>query len=115
MTFSFSENLGRQYENLVAIELLRRDAEFYYWRERGKEVDFVVRKGTKVKNLIQVCWNVEDEVTREREVKALLDAMEAFHLGTGLVITEDYQEEEKHGRKKVRYVPLWRFLLGKWR
>jgi predicted AAA+ superfamily ATPase len=61
--------------------------------------------------LIQVCYNIEDEKVKEREVQALLRAMQEFRLKEGLVITPDYETEEKFGSKKIRFVSLWRWLL----
>jgi predicted AAA+ superfamily ATPase len=114
----FSENIGRLAENLVFLELIQEHfknplVEVYYWKDySGREVDFVVKSGLEVKQLIQVCWNVEDEKTKEREVTALLKAMDEFKLKEGLVITEDYEDKEARNEKIITYKPLWKWLLG---
>jgi predicted AAA+ superfamily ATPase len=98
----------------VAIELKRRakkGQEIYYWKDSKGEVDFVIKTGLKPTALIQVCYNIEDEKVKEREVQALLRAMQEFRLKEGLVITPDYETEEKFGSKKIRFVSLWRWLL----
>lgn len=116
--FRFRENLGKVAENLVAVELRRRQAqnpnlEAFYWRDHGqREVDFVVKEGLKVRELIQVCWDVGDRETKLREVKALVKAMKEFRLKEGLVLTGDFEGEEKVGGRRILYRPLWRWLLG---
>jgi len=116
--FRFRENLGKVAENLVAVELRRKRAqnpnlEIFYWRDlRQREVDFVIKEGLKVKELIQVCWDVSEPETKRREVKALMKAMDEFGLQEGSVLTEDFEGEEKIGKKKVVYKPLWKWLLG---
>jgi len=116
--FRFRENLGKVAENLVAVELRRKRAqnpnlEIFYWRDlRQREVDFVIKEGLKVKELIQVCWDVSEPETKRREVKALMKAMDEFGLQEGSVLTEDFEGEEKAGKKKVVYKPLWKWLLG---
>ena len=55
--FALSDNLGRMLENQVFIELLRRgyDVEksmFYYRSRNDKEVDFVLRQGTHIQQLV---------------------------------------------------------------
>ncbi|MDP2587109.1 MAG: ATP-binding protein [Candidatus Komeilibacteria bacterium] len=113
----FSENLGRTAENLVFLELKRRAffnprLEIYYWKNLAQEeVDFVVKEGVAVKELIQVCWDLGNLKTKQRETKALLKALTAFKLNRGLIITEDYEGEEKFGNKKIRYVTLRQWLL----
>jgi len=49
--------------------------------------------------------------TKEREVNGLVKAMEEFNLKSGLIITEDFEDEEKIENKKIIYVPLWKWLL----
>ncbi len=49
--------------------------------------------------------------TKEREVKALVKTMEEFTLESGLIITEDFEGEEKIKNKKIIYEPLWKWLL----
>lgn len=116
--FRFSANLGRLAENLVFLELKRRSytnpwMEIYYWKSLAQEeVDFLVKEDTKVKELIQVCWDIRDINTKKRETKALLKAMDEFKLKKGLIITEDYEGEEKADGKKIEYVTLRRWLLG---
>ena len=108
----FSENIGRLYENIVAIELKRKNKEIYYWKNpQHEEVDFVVKEGLKVKQLIQVCYDTEDYSTKKREIKALLKASKELSCKNLLVITEDKEGEEIVDNKKIKYVPLWRWLL----
>lgn len=96
--FNLSENLGRLLENQVFVELLRRgyipgQTLFYYRTRNDKEVDFVTRKGTKVEQLIQVCYDMTSEKTRKRELDALVEAAEEIHCDNLLVITNSQQEK----------------------
>ena len=112
ISFRFSENLGKIMENAVFLELARSGNEIYYWKGKG-EVDFVIKQGLKVAQLIQVCYNIEDESTKKREVTALLGAMDEFGLDSGMIITWDYECTEQIAKKKIVYVPLWKWLLVK--
>jgi len=108
----FSENLGRLYENIVCIELKRRGKEIYYWKNpRREEVDFVVKDGLEVKQLIQVCYDIGDENTKQRETKALLNASKELKCKNLLVIADDAEGEEKIKGKTIKYAPLWKWLL----
>lgn len=74
------------------VELLRRgytpgQTLFYYRTRNDKEIDFVTRKGTKVEQLIQVCYDMTSEKTRKRELDALVEAAEELHCDNLLVIT----------------------------
>ncbi len=77
----------------------------------GREVDFVVKEGLNVKNLIQVCWDLGDENIRKREIRVLLRAMRVFDVGEGLVLTEDFEGVEEFGGGRVIYRPLWKWFL----
>jgi predicted AAA+ superfamily ATPase len=115
--FRFGENFGKLAENLVALEVRRRqlrhpDMEFFYWKDRAqREVDFVIKEGLQVKGLIQVCWDPSEEETRRREVRGLLGAMEEFGLREGLILTEDFEGEEELNGRRVVYRPVWSWLL----
>jgi hypothetical protein len=113
VSFRFSEDIGRLYENLVYLELKRKGREIYYWKDpQHREVDFVIKEGMNVKELIQVCFDISDEKTKKREITALIKAMEEFKLNTGTIITEDYEDEEETSEKAINYIPLWKWLTG---
>lgn len=110
--FIFSKDLGKVIENMVFNELKRTHKEIYYWKDyQQKEVDFVLKDGLKVKELIQVCWDIGNMETREREIKGLIKAMKEFKLKEGLIITDDYESEETIKGKRIVYKPLWKWLL----
>lgn len=106
--FNLSENLGRLLENQVFVELLRRgyipgQTLFYYRTRNDKEIDFVTRKGAKVEQLIQVCYDMTSEKTRKRELDALVEAAEELHCDNLLVITNS-QEEQIEWKDKTVYL-----------
>src|SRR3989338_3126004 len=112
ISFKFSKDIGRLYENVVAIELKRKDKELYYWKnQQNEEVDFVIKERLKIKQLVQVCYNIEDYNTKKREIKALLKASRELKCSNLIVITEDEEREEIINRKKIKYIPLWKWLL----
>ncbi len=105
---------GRLIENIVFVELKRKYKEelFYYKSASDREIDFVLRNGKKTTELIQVCYSLDDFMTKEREIKALLQGSEELHCDNLLVITWDYGADEIVSGKKIRYVPLGKWLLG---
>jgi predicted AAA+ superfamily ATPase len=113
--FKISENIGKLMENVVAVELKRRNFEFYYWKEygksEGKEVDFLIKEGLEIKQLIQVTYaSSKDEIER-REIKSLIKASNLLKCNDLLIITWDYEDEIKKYNKTVRCIPLWKWLL----
>jgi len=111
-----SKDTGRLYENVVAIELLRRhsqnDTELYYWKDsRGKEVDFVIKDDLQIRQLIQVCYDIRDYDTKKREVDDILKASEELKCKNLLVVTGDYEGVETFRDKKIHFVTLSKWLL----
>jgi len=120
LAFRRTRDMGRLYETLVAVELLRQNSlrdekrEIYYYRDRnGYEVDFVIKYGERVEKLIQV--SISDGEMKEREYRSLLIVSKELKCDDLLIINEEkegIEEVEWRGiRKRIRFIPLWRWLL----
>ncbi len=113
--FNVTIGKGALLENIVAIELKRRNEDFYYWKDAhtNKEVDFVVAKN-KDYALIQVSYELNDPNTVERELGSLAKAMKEFNKHTATLITyaEPNETVSKMAEKlKINIIPLWKWLL----
>lgn len=104
VAFSFSEDKGKFLENTVFLQLRRLYGEdiYYYKTKKGKEVDFYL---PKKKMFIQVCQNLNDQKTREREKQALFEAREEVKGSRGLILTEDEKED-------TTIAPVYEWLLS---
>jgi len=112
ISFKFSRDAGRDYENIVAVELKRKNKEVFYWKNpQHEEVDFVIKEGRKINQLIQVWYDISDFYTKDRELRALIKASDELKCRDLLVITGDYEGEEKIRGKKIKFKPLWKWLL----
>ena len=107
--FRSSEDKGRLLENLVFIELKRNDKEIYYFSGKG-ECDFLVKEGAKIKKAIQVCYELNEE-NKDRELNGLAEALRKFSLKEGLILTYGQEDEFKIEGKKIKLLPVWKWLL----
>ncbi len=108
--FRLSEDKGRFLENLVFIELKRNDKEVYYFSDKG-ECDFVVKERNKIKEAIQVCYDLNDE-NKEREFNGLIGALNKFNLDEGLILTYNQDNELNVNGKKIKVLPVWKWILA---
>lgn len=106
---SFSVDKGKMLENLVFINLRKKNKDIFYFREKN-ECDFVIKERTKIREAIQVCYDLNEE-SKEREINGLVEALEKFKLKQGLILTYNQEDELKIKDKKIKAVPVWKWLL----
>jgi len=112
IAFKFSENLGHIYENISFIELLRKNSEIFYWKSKtGKEVDFLIKKGLKITEAIQICADLSNRKTKEREMSGLMNAHYELNVKNLTILTDDDEGEETVDQVKISILPLWKWLL----
>lgn len=109
--FSFSDNWGARLENAVYLELRRRGKQIFYYSGSG-ECDFIVRQGNQIIEAYQVTVALADERTRKRELSALEEAMNAFGLKDGYVITlEEVDDFALADGRQIHVMPYYRWVL----
>lgn len=114
-TFSL-QNMGWRLENVVFVELRHRAgqryADVFYYRERGFEVDFLIAKDGRVEELYQVCYNMDSEKTRKREINSLLQGGKKFNCTNMTIITFNQSETIQTGEYTINVVAAVDWLTG---
>jgi len=100
---STSENSGRRLENLVFLHLRRLHKDIFYFQAKG-ECDFVVFEKNAVTKAMQVCMKITDE-NFEREYAGLKEAMLAFNLTYGQIITLNQSDKFEENGMTIELVP----------
>ncbi|MDO8509904.1 MAG: ATP-binding protein [bacterium] len=111
-----SPDKGRLMENLVFTELVKRGVKpnrdlFYYKTRNDREVDFVIKNGIEIIELIQVCYEMKNSDTEQREVKALVEAGGELKVKKLTVLTWDEKKEIEKDGMIIGFKPLWEWLL----
>ncbi|WP_297508101.1 ATP-binding protein [Thermococcus sp.] len=114
--FFKGQDAGRKIENLVFLELLREKSyrnpliELSYYSDGDSEVDFVIRVGGEVTELVQVTYEITPS-NYEREVLGLLKAGKRLGVDKLTLVTMDEEKKLREGGKIIDVIPLWKFLL----
>ena len=114
-SFELSPNYGRLLENLVFVELVRRNYKpqldlFYYRTRNDREIDFLLRKGHKIEQLIQVCYDISSPKTLKRELDALIEAATELQCESLQLITWDKEEQIEINQLTVQLTPAYKWL-----
>lgn len=111
ISFRTGQDTGRMLENLVFIELRRRGNECWFYRTSGGlEVDFFIPENDP--ELIQVCYDLTDPLTRKRETAALETAMAELNIKESVILSYNERSELKTKSGLIRIKPVWEWLLG---
>ena len=116
--FQTSENKGRLLENLVFLELTRRKKQaggnlFYYRSRNDREIDFVVREKFQIRQLIQVCYDMSNKKTENREIDAIMECAEELNCNNLLIITWDQENVVQRGDYDIQILPYYKWCLNK--
>jgi len=112
MAFKFSHDTGKVYENIVFVELMRNGKDIYYWKScNNLEVDFIIREGTRITEIIQVCADISKKETQTRQIRGVLEAASEFNLKKALIITGDFSGETMEEGVDITFTPLWQWLI----
>lgn len=112
ISFQFSENIGRQLENLVFLELRRKGYEIFF-HKGAFECNFVLRVKNKITEVIQVSYSLEDPQTRDREIRGIKEAIKAYQPEKSLILTFEEKEALQTEYGAVKVLPVWEWLLTK--
>jgi predicted AAA+ superfamily ATPase len=107
--FHTSDEWGALLENVVCIELLRRGMEVFYYAQKG-ECDFIARSQGGQFKAFQVTLSMADEKTRQREIAGVAEAMQAFQLNEGWILTMEDSEDIVVEGRTIHVMPVWQFL-----
>ena len=107
----FSADKGKFLENLVFIELKRRKKKFYFYKtKKNLEIDFLYHENKEF-HLLQISYGLDDLRTRDREIRAIVDAARELSYTKNLLLT--YEEEATIIEKgvEITILPVWKWLL----
>ena len=105
----FSENNGQRFENLIYLHLRRTTNEIFYYKGKG-ECDFVILQNGKVEELVQVCFEINDQ-NFDREYSGLVEALKFFKKEEGIIVTLNQSDKFEKDGYRVRIVPACAYLV----
>ena len=88
--FGFSANTGKLLENLVFLTLRQQAKEIYYYTTPGGfEVDFYL---SEKQQLVQVTQSLDNPATRERDLRALAEAVRSVKVQSALILSDSNED-----------------------
>jgi hypothetical protein len=109
------QEIGRLFENAVYLELRRKtqgQMQISYWKNKdGLEVDFVVKQGNNIKEIIQVSYDMTEDETRGRELDSAVACAKELGCNEALVITKEEKGQVEKEGIKIMILPLVEWMM----
>lgn len=99
-------------ENAMFLQIYRNTKEVSFYKDEYSECDFIISEQGKPKQALQICYSLESEDTRKREVRGVVRACKALGLTEGTIVT--YQTSEPvtiEDGIQIQIVPAAEYLL----
>lgn len=107
-TQQFTKDEGHKLENLVFLDLRHSSKEIYYYSGKG-ECDFLVMDRGIIASATQVCLELNSD-NLQRETSGLFEAMKAFKLNEGTIVTLAQKDQFVQNEMVVKVVPFHEFV-----
>jgi predicted AAA+ superfamily ATPase len=108
--FHFSPNTGKLLENLVFLTLRQQTRDIYYYvTQGGNEIDFYLPER---RQLVQVTQRMDHPVTRERELRALAEAIREIPVESALILSDAAQDDVAVGGVAVKIQAISEWLVN---
>ena len=111
ISFKFSEDFGRQLENIVFMHFKRKSIYEIFYHKKKFECDFLLKEKDKIVKAVQVTKSLNYD-NEKREVMGLVEASNEYNLKEGLLLT--YEDDEREFIKegiKIKVRQIWKYLL----
>ncbi len=95
-------------ENIVAIKLKQQYGDDLFFYNKNIEVDFFIPSEHRA---IQVSYSIADDLTKQREIKALIKLSEVYATEKMEIITWDEESTIQENEKTIEIIPVWKWLL----
>ncbi|MEI6436092.1 MAG: ATP-binding protein [Bacteroidota bacterium] len=111
-----STNREHLLENMVFSELVKAGMEpnrdlFYYQTRNNREVDFILKQGSRVTELIQVVYSASNIDTFDREIKSLMEASDELNVEKLTLVSWNEKNKVEKGSKTIQVVPAWEWMM----
>ena len=103
--FSLSENNGMLFENMVLLEFLKAQKDVFYYKDKY-ECDFIIKDNFSL-HAFQVSLQMDNEETKSREIRGLVEACQKLGLTTGTIITFDQKEDIVYKDVVIKIIPFY--------
>jgi len=110
VNYTFSQDKGRQLENLIFLHLIRKYEHVFYYHN-GFECDFLIKENEQVSIIVQVCFDISDTQTRKREIDALLKLSEIYPDSDLILLNIEEDVEVMIDKKRIQIIPAWKWCL----
>ena len=108
LLYALGENSdSKLLETLTFNTLARYYKDIMFFKTKNIEVDFVIPE----KSLFQTSYTLNNDMTRDREIKSLLKASDFLGIDDLYIITYDTDEQISIKSKTIKIIPLWKLIL----
>jgi hypothetical protein len=105
----FTPDRGRLLEQVVYLELKRRHAQIFYYKNQ-RECDFLIYDYGREAAAFQVCHDL-NENNQQREIQGLAVGCRELKIEHGTILTWNQEDELERNGIHISVIPVWKWLL----